>query len=572
MSMAGNEVTLIGRAELDSIYQSLKKMNEEATKGMKGIEQAGKKTNDALDSAAKKTDSNLKRIGAGLRRMANQLYGDFKALGALESLQAGLKISSQFKGAVSESIKLSDTVRRLGGSFGIAKADFGKFHGALSKGLGDIGASSEAAANALQGLSGLGVKGGASAINLSKGAVELAGMSGEKGNEQSIAHLLGSSIQAQGKNVNDTGAQNAMIAAVTQAVNATGQKSSDILGNIEQIFSKMPDDLRKIINPKSMAQMAVMASTIGPGATSALQKYMGMTKQDRMGLSAQGFNPIGKNGEIDLKSLQAFIKDTKNRGLDSRSSLKTAGFSDEEAESLVRMGERANDLSEVFKKLESSSSDAEQSFKDSRGMVDNFKASINKLKGEAEGFFAPIEQGITNFLGKQSESTKGAATVVGGGALAAAVLAGGGLRGIFKAGLGEAKDKATEAITGEHVQKVHVTNFEDMALAGAAAGGGGGGGMGVMGKIGAVGGAAMLGYEIGDKIINPALSKYTQGTTSEGFQGDAAEQFFFKLNKMFGGDASKNIVKAQNDINVNIYHQAPNLPIKTAVSRGAKYR
>lgn len=548
-------------------------MNDEAKGATNTIGTLGKKTQDTLETATKKTESSIKRSGALMRRMASQLYSDFKALMSLESLQAGLKLSNQFKGAVTETVKLSDTVRRLGGSFGIARDSFGKFHGALSRGLGDIGASSEAAANALQGLAGLGVKGEKSAVNLSKGAVTLAGMSGEKGNEQSVARLLGTAIQATGKDINDEKTQKAFIGEVTAAVQATGQQASVILQNMNEIFSKMPDDLRKKTGPQSMAQMAVMASTVGPMATAAIAKYMSMSKIQRMAMEAQGFNIMGKNGSIDIQKLQDFIKNVKGRtGMDARQSLQTAGFSEDEAEGLVRLGERADDVAKNLEKLQGATRDNEEAFHRSMGMLDAFKGSINTVKGRIEQWSGGLTQTITDFLSSQVGHVGGSTAVVAGGATLAAILAGGGLRGIgkglFGAGMSEAKLKAEEAITGEHIQKVYVTNASDFGGMGAGAAAGG---MGMLGKAGAVLGAAGVGAAVGEYVVNPLLDKYTQGKNSSGFEGNAVERMFDWMDQKMGGRMSgtnRNPVKVQ----VQVHTTEPNLKAKSKVDRGAPTR
>lgn len=568
----GNEVVLVGRAELDGIYQSLKKMTDQATAGGDEIANFGKKTQDNLDRVTKKTENDIKKTGSALRRLASQLYSDFKGLMALESLQTGLKLSSQFKGAVSESIHLSDTIRRLGGSFGIAKGAFGAFQAKLERGLGDIGASSEAAAAALNGLTGKGVKGDASIMNLTKGAVTLAGMSGEKGNEGGVSNLLASTLQSSGKNVNDQGAQKALIGEVTAAVTSTGKKSSEILGAMDQMFSTMDSQLRGKMGPQGMAQMAVMATTVGPMATKAIQQYLAKSPIQRMAMQAQGFNIMGKNGQIDMKALQSFIKNVKGRtGMDPRQSLQTAGFDEEAAEGLVRLGERADDVAQALDKLKGASRDNEAAFKNSMGMLDSFKGAINTIKGRIEEWTGGISQSITDLLQAQVGHVGGSAAVVAGGATLAAILAGGGLRGIgkglFSAAGGMAKAKAIEGITGEKVQNVYVVNAAEIAGGSAAAGliPGGGKLAGLLGKAGMVAGAGAAGYMLGDKVINPALDKFTQGTTKEGFEGNAVERLFSKLDMLLGGKLSGTDSKYMK---VVVETTEPNLRAKSKVSRG----
>ncbi len=563
----GNEVKLKGQADLEDIYKSLKKLTDGMEESMRTTETLGRKTQDGLERTAKKTENTIKQSGSLLRRMAGQLTSDFKALFAMNAIQGALKLSSQFSGAIKESIMLSDTIRRLGGSFGVASSDFGKFQAKLAKGLGDIGASSEAAAEAIQGLAGFGVKGMDSAGALATGAVTLAGMSGEKGNERGIARQLASALQASGQDVNNAKAQQDLIGEVTAATQATGKQASEILGAMEQISSSMDQQLRKTVGPQAMAQMAVMATTVGPAATKALQEYLSKGQIQRMPLEAQGFKVFGDQGQVDMKELQRFIQTTQSRGMSPRESLQTAGFSEEAAEGLVRLGEKADLVSENMKKLDGATRDNVDAFRKSMGLMDSFKGSINTIKGRFEELTSGLTKNITDLLSAQVGHTAGAGAVVAGGATLAAILAGGGLRGVAGMVTGRLSSKAQEAVTGEKVQDVYVTNAAE--IGGAAAGLGGASKLGgMLGKGMGVAGAGAIGYMAGEQIVNPLLDKF-QGTTDEGFQGNPVERLFFKLDQLFGGAASGQFKK--NMVDVNIVTTEPNLKPIVKPSRGRSH-
>ena len=562
-----NEVLLVGRAELDAIYQSLKKISEHSKAASQEAGNLGKKTQEGLEQTTRKTESGIKRSGSMMRRLASQLYSDFKGLISLQSTLAGLKLSNQFSGSVKESIKLSDSVRRLGNSFGVAKSEFGYFQAKLARGLGDIGASSEAASNALEGMAGFGVEGIESATALAKGAVTLAGIGGEKGNEKQIAGQLASTLQAQGKDVNDMKAQKALVGEVTAAVTATGKSASEILGAMDQIFSSMPKELRQSIGPAAMAQMATVATTVGPSGTKALQEYLSKTTEQRMAMEAQGFN-VFKDGKLDLGALKSFIKDTESRGLSSRASLQTAGFSEDAAEGLVRIAEKSDLVQQNLEKLSKSTRDSDEAFKKTLGFADAFRGSINTVKGYFEEAFMGGNQLATDVLSDAVGDPLKSGAVVAGGATLAAILAGGGMRGIGSLIGGEMKSRAIEAATGEQVQKVEVINWPaTLSIPGGAPGAGAAGGL--MGKIGGAAAAGAAGYAVGEYLVNPALDKYTQGTTSEGFEGNAIEQLIFKMDKWFGGEASSKIIAANQKIQVNIETKEPNLRAKTGPTRGS---
>ncbi len=571
-SQVSNEVVLVGRAELDSIFQSLKKMTDQAQAGADEIGNFGKKTQENLSKVTKKTENDIKKTGGLLRRLASQLYSDFKGLMSLEALQGGLKLSSQFKGAIAESVTLSDTIRRLGGSFGIAKQDFGKFQASLSRGLGDIGASSESAANALQGLTGMGVKGKASIMNLSKGAVTLAGMGGEKGNEKQIAGLLGSTLRSQGKDVNDINSQKALIGEVTAAVTSTGKQASEILTAMDQIFSTMDKQLRGSVGPQGMAQMATMATMAGPMAAKGLQEYLSKSPIERMAMQAQGFNVMGKNGGIDIKKLQEFIKTTQQRtGMDPRKSLMTAGFSEEAAEGFVRLAEKTDDVQAAMTRLASASRDNEAAYRKSMGMMDSFRGSINTVKGRIEEWTQGLSQGITDVLSSQVGNIAGSSAVVGGGAILAATLAGGGLRGIGKGLAGTAggllKKEAMEGITGEKVQNVYVVNMSEMGKGGGvgsvASGIGLGTGALVAGGVAIAAGAMALQQQ--QMLAEPNIDKRFD-MASKNDQG-----FGDKSARAGGGlqDMLVNFINSHKTPKVEIYTKEPNLKVRSEVSRGA---
>lgn len=78
--------------------------------------------------------------------------------------------------------------------------------------------------------------------------------------------------------------------------------------------------------------------------------------------------------------------------------------------------------------------------------------------------------------------------------------------------------------------------------------------------------AAGVGVMIG-KAIEPAvtsfLNKNTTAKTSEGFEGNILERAFFKLDKMVGGDASKNFMKHQGIIDKLNAGQTPTKSVNT---------
>jgi len=559
------EVKITSRADLNNVIKELLKIRREGKATTEEMKNLGVQLNKTLGQSAKTTEEQIKKSGTMMRRIASQLYSDFKALASLNALEGALKLSNQFQGAVTETIKLSDTIRKLGNSFGIAKKDFGSFEGSLVKGLGKIGASSEGASNALQGLTGLGVKGQSSIENLTTGAITLAGAGNEKGNEKQIAAQLGRTLQASGNNVNDVSAQQKLIGEVTASVKATGMESSKILGAMEQIFSTMDKSLRGKVGPEAMAQMATIAATVGPQATQAMQEYLSKSGVERMGMEQQGVNFFGKDGQLDVKNLVKFIQEGSKRiGFDPRKSMESFGFSAEAAEGLVRIAEQSKTVEENMKALGNATRDNVQAYREGMGLMESFNGAINTVKGALLSKVGGLTQTVTDVISSQVGDTAGSTAIVAGGGILAAMLAGGGLRGIGGALGGLAKEKAYESVTGENVIPVKVINFSDMtALSGA---GGAMGGLlekakglgGIAAKGGLIGAAGAAGYVIGTLIDN--YGPTVKGKNNEGFEGGLLERLFFKLDQMRGGEASTNFNK---NMKVIVESKVPNLQGKS---------
>lgn len=566
-----NEVIVSVRTELQKILDQLGQITKKNQEVAGSFKEHATGVDDAIKTETKSVSNMFDQLRGLSRRVFDQMKQDFKSLASIKALESGLKISNQFEGTVKEVFNLSDAVRRLGNSFGIAKGDFAKFQGSLSKGFGDIGASSDEAAAALQGLTGTGLKGQGNVTEYAKTAAQLGMLSGERGQAGNIAGGLAGVVRAQGKDVNDVDAMRSIAREVTAVSKTTGKGASEVLRQMQDIFESMPDDLRKSMSPKAIGQIGLASVVGGPGAGAALKQFLGMGKEQRAGLEAQGFGKIfGKNGELNIKGLQDVAKELKGRGVSSRMAAETLGLQGEAAEGMVRLIEKSDELAKAMDESAGASQDYAKEARHSMGFGESFKANIRKVQGALGEHVGKITQGLTDVLSDASESTAGAAAVTLGGGALAAVLAGGGLKGIGQ-GLGiqgMIKKQAIEGITGEKVQDVRVINFEEAKGLGGGglmekAGGmlGGTAGTLLKGGAGALS-AGMAGYQIGS-MINESLVEKTQGTTSEGFQGNVVEQLFFKLDKLLGGQGAKNIVNSQN-IKVGVVVETKNPELKAS--------
>lgn len=563
-----DQVELSVRSQLSKIIDELQKVKDAAKETEDSFKKISQEGSKAAEDGTKKTEKffqNMKDFG---RRSLQQLVGDFKALGAVQALAGGLSLANQFKGSIKETLSLSDAIRKLGASLGISGKDFAAFQSKMTKGLGDIGLSSEVAANALQGLSQTPVKGQENLIEYSKQAGMLASVSREQGQEGNIAKGIADVIKARGGNVNDMGQMKEVAESLRKVFVATGKGPNETLKAMEQLYTNMASDFRKTVTSAGLAKMAAAAQVAGPNATKFLEEYLSKSPIQRMALDQMGMKGVVKDdGSIDVEKLGAFSKKANEmvKG-DPRLAAQMFGMSDDAAEGFIRLTQSLEQVKAAQDGVSKATGDLNQQYKSSMGFAESFKASINRVKGMFSDMTSKVTQGGSNLLSEASQSDAGAAAVVGTAAIASAVLTSGGLKGIGKTLLGQGKSElkksAIEAMTGEKVQNVYVVNAAEIGgggvLGDAASAPGmlgklktlGGTGVGAL-ATGGLGGAATLaggvavagaaGYGIG-KMIEPytskALDKYTTKKTDEGFEGNAVERVFFKLDRLLGGKIS----------------------------------
>lgn len=502
-----DQVTLSVRSELQKIIDELAKVQASAEEVSKSLADTGKSVGDDLGKQTKKTETYFNKMRDIGRRSVDQLKKDFKSLLAVNALTESLKLSSQFSGSIKETVQLSDTIRKLGSTFGLASSQFSSFQNMLTKGLGQIGLSSEAGANALQGLAETPVRGQQALTEYAKTAGMLASISNQKGQEGDIAKGLSSVIVSRGGNVNDMGELKSASEDILRIRQATGKSATEAMRALSDLFSNSNPEFKKLIAQGGGVSMATAGLLGGQGATSFLERYLSLNKFERSGLEAQGLGKlIGQNGQLNSGAFASTIGEAKSRGQgDALAGLRTFGLSDEEAKGFMRLAEAIQNNGDVIEQARTKVVDLNQAYKQGMGLGESFRASINRVKGGLSGLLAPLTQGGTDMLQKASESNLGAGAVVAGGGALAALLAGYGLRGIGK-GLGGgiagvATGAAIEGATGRQVQPVYVVNAAEIGGAGALGGlAGKAGGLGLLGKAIPLAGAAATGYMAGDYL------------------------------------------------------------------------
>ena len=270
-----------------------------------------------------------------------------------------------------------------------------------------------------------------------------------------------------------------------------------------ELFSKMPQDLRKSITDAGLAQISAMAQVAGPNAAKFIEAYLGKSPTVRNIVNSQGGSGIiGANG-INFEKLQKFLASIGSRVPgDPRLSMQTVTNGDEDmAEGMVRLQEKLSDGQRAAEGVARMTGNLNDEYRASMGLGEAFSANVNKVKKSVAGLMSSITQGASDALSSTAKSPIGAASVVGGAALTAAGLAGLAMKGIGGAlggtASGIAQTVGAEEVFGSKVTPVYVTNFAmfpggsglgDLAsgAAGAGAAGGGSALLELMGPVGAI--------------------------------------------------------------------------------------
>ena len=555
--MAGNTkpVQVSVRSELDKIIQDLVKIKNAANETNKQLGEMGKTVGEGTEKQLKKTESMVGKTSNLMRSVLNNLKSDFKTLMSLEGIATGLSLSNQFKGSIRETIGLGDAIRKLGTTLGVASKDFAGFQGKMMRGLGDIGLSSESATKALEGLAETPVRGQQNLIEYAKTAGMLSSAFGEQGAEGGIAKGLSEVILARGGNVNDPNQMKSLAEDVRRASVATGAKPSEVLGQMQQLFASMPADMLAKMGTRQMSVLAAGAHAGGPGATQFIQDFMSNDMLKRSFATATGQTQLFDEKGFNIEGIKKFADHAKEIGGAGgiEAGLQFLGLQDDAAKGFVRLTQHLEQVSHAQEEVINMTGDLTETYKKNMTLSESFNANLNKLKGFFGQPIGYLQEKLSSGLQGASESTMGAGAVVAGGGALAAILAGGGLNALLNKmpGGGLVKGAVGGAIAKEAgATPVYVVNASDIGNnIGSKLGGlGAAGGMAAKASGALAAGAA--GYMLGENLVNPLVEKHTQGTTSEGFEGNVMERFFFKLDKLLGGEASTNFQK-----NMNIKHE-----------------
>jgi hypothetical protein len=527
-----NGVSVSVRSDLQKIIDDLIRIREAAAETNRELGESGNAIEDGINKNVKNTENFLSQLRGYGRRVADQLRGDFKSLFAINAIGDAMKISNQFRGAISQTVALSDTIRKLGPVFNIASQDFARFQSKMTKGLGDIGLSGDVAARALTGLAETQVRGDENLLGYSRMSGMLASISREQGSEGEIASGMAAVIQARGGNVNNMSEVDRLAESLRKVFVTTGKGPTETLKNMEQIFSRMPKDLRQSLSSQGLQSLMTASAVAGPNSTKFLEEYLSKSKIDRLPFDLQGGANIFGDQGLNIEEFRKFSQNIMGRiGQDPRKAAETLGLSEEAAEGFIRLAEQLDRVSKAQNEASRAIGSVNEQFRASRGLAESFRANINRVTSMFSGAGSQITQGVTNLLSKTSESDTGSLLTTGAAAAAAAAAAGWGIKTLGnKAGLGGitgavVKGGVAEGLTGQSVQPVYVVNAGEIAamssIGGAAAGAGKlGGFLSLLKKGGLLAGAGMAGFAIGELIKDPLNEFLDKHMSREGAQGE----------------------------------------------------
>lgn len=510
-------VQLNVNSQLPILMAQMKQISSIAKEVSRDFEKFSKKAGDEETKQTTRVQKGLESMRNLGRRVFRGLLEDMKALASVQSILGGMKLSSQFAGTLKETTALSDTIRKLGDHFGIARSEFMSFQNDMTRGLGKLGIGSDAASKALEGLSDQPVRGKEALMEYATAAGRLGIITGARGRESEISGGMARVLTARGGKAGDVGEIKNLEMMLARIRIATGKTAPESLRSMEAFFNKMPPQFKKSFNNKMLESMTSAAMIGGENATTMLEEYFKLSPNQRAHLTSRGYAKMfTKEGGIDTKVLKDMADEAKRLGGgDIRQGWKALGASsDEAADGLQNLADRIDQLNEMQSRLKSTNVDLQDQMMKNMSLQEAYNSVLDQVKGTLPEVTTGLTQGLTQLLSEAGQSKAGSLAVAGGGALASAVLLGGGMRGVGSIlskipGGGMigtvARGAAAESITGQKTIPVYVTNAGEI---GGKMGLGAGAGMGIMGKAGLVGAAAGGGVMVGEFLNQLGLGDW----------------------------------------------------------------
>lgn len=531
-----SDVKIVLDANLDKIKQSLGSLNTMISGVGNNIKKQGNLLEstyeDGFRQSTKQAENFMARLGGLGKRTLKNLGDDFKALGSLNAIRESLKMSDKFRDRIMQTMTLNDAIRKMGASFGVAQNNFGKFQTALQKGLGDVGLSGEAAANALEGLMGTQVKGEQDVLRFAKQAGMIAALSGETGQEAAISKGI-ADISLKGFSPEQIGT------TLSRMQMGAGMKGTESVALMKDVLTEMtPEQIKGMGGLKGIEDLAIIMQKSGKESADFFKKFMSATFPGRQVLEAQGAKGIFGEKGFNASAFKKFIDKLKERSVDPKFALTTAGMSEENATAFLKLADSLDQVKKQTDMVNQSFVSTEESLVKNRGFAESFSAAINRVFGNID--IGKVTQPLTEMFSQLASSDVGSAAMVAGSAIVAAVLAGIGMKGAGKALGLPGLLKGGSAGAGVPTAGGYVDPYGGYGSYNAP--GKKMGVMGMLGKAGMAAGAALGGWEIGTAIgeaIEPGitawLDKNTSKQTDEGIgEANIAERALLKLMRVTG--------------------------------------
>ncbi len=528
--MATSNVVINVRSNLLQVAEHLRQIAGVSKQAMTSLDPFVKKTDESITGATRNSLTSLQRLRGLAGSIAKKMGDDFKAMFSAVGISQGLKMGGIFATSAKEAFQLSDQIRKLSSIFGLAEDRFVAFQTKLVKGLGDIGISSEAATNALKGLSETQVRGEEALVEYSKLAGQLASISQQPGQEGAIAAGIAGVITERGGNPSDVNEAKTVAEDIRKAVSATGLKPTEILTGMQELFRTMSADFKKSISTQGLMQLAVIQKSGGANTTKFIQDIMQTSTLRRQVTNVRGFENIFSEKGLNVDKFRAAMKKTMALiPQDAQLALETVFQSEETAKGMLQLYNSLDAVDKAQKKVQSDNKSLNQVYFESMGAMEAFTGSLNKFKSSLseqistatnwltdalkKGMnaslsdvakallpediakkFTEVEKNLPDVIGKNLGST----AVVGGAALASTMMFGGGLNavgGLLRGKtLGVGEKKASEQLFGKEAIPVYVVNTGEIGQAVAGSSTNGAGLLGSAGKYIAAAGVGVAAY------------------------------------------------------------------------------
>jgi hypothetical protein len=435
------------KSQLSKIVEDLQSITKAAKSVSEAIKKGTGDVGEEVDKQNKRVQGGLEKMATTGRKIADRMRQDFLSLGTIMAAQGGFALGKQLEKAAAGAITASDAIHRYGGILGIAKSNFVDFESQAVSSLGHIGLSADVLAQTMKGLSETTVRGSAMTQMYAENAGELASITGERGNESSIAKSIAGAIVAQGGNANDPKQVAAMVAQVLQISRTSGGTASGNAESLRNLYTGTNQAFQGFLRNGGATTLAA-AEKSAPGSSAFFEDYLGKNQFMNARADAQGIgNILGANGQINASQVQSIMAQaTATGGGKAQAGLEMQfGMTQDQAQAFMRLSEALKTTGNEINTAKSQIFNLNTEFATTKTLMDNLTGSFENFWSKLIPVTAALTEGASRVLGNASQSAAGSAIVTGASAVGAAGGVGSGIS--LVTGGGVAGGVATSAIT-----------------------------------------------------------------------------------------------------------------------------